>query len=136
MMVTVAQADAGAVIPRIPKNRVHLLWHSDYWDGPISGIAEYRKQEYWFRATNDHSRKRRYWLVRLAPTELIEELARHDDFREMVGWHCDYQENGRSRLDAHPTRDTADEFYKKYPSNPRGSWDKYLHDEVIGWFQL
>jgi hypothetical protein len=44
---------------------VRLLWHNDYWDGPVSGLAEYHGKEYWFQAiwdveADDWEHPRRY----------------------------------------------------------------------------
>ena len=36
-----------------PKLEVKLLWHCNYWDGPIDGIAEYQNHKYWFQQCDD-----------------------------------------------------------------------------------
>ncbi|MBI4942189.1 MAG: hypothetical protein HY830_15700 [Actinobacteria bacterium] len=69
---------------------VQLLWLSDYWDGPVAGLALYRGERLWFDAEwddslDDWTAPRRYRLRRLPVEELAKQEAIHHDFERMVG---------------------------------------------------
>jgi hypothetical protein len=78
---------------------VRFLWHLAYWDGPLSGICQYRDRPHYFctadqeEATIDQ-RPRPYFLVELR-VDQVEELRRqHEVFRRYVGTHTDYLTDG------------------------------------------
>jgi hypothetical protein len=74
---------------RWPKPR--MLWHSNYWDGPLSGMAEYRGEMVWFECTRGVDAKERTFALYRPPLAERRELCRrHALFRKMVGKHCDY----------------------------------------------
>jgi hypothetical protein len=56
---------------------VRLLWHADYWDGPLAGLARHNGQDYWFEVEvfdwDDPPAERRYLLYSLTEEELAEE---------------------------------------------------------------
>lgn len=68
-----------------------MLWHSDYYDHPLTGMALYNGKKVWFKVgKEDDLGEERYDLLQLTP-ELLEELERrHKMFQEMVGYHCDH----------------------------------------------
>lgn len=35
-------------LPEIPRKEVRWLWHSNYWDGVLSGMLLYKGKKYWF----------------------------------------------------------------------------------------
>src|SRR5262249_4570238 len=39
--------------PRIDRAEVRLLWHSDYCDGPRSGMLVFRSEECWFQVVSE-----------------------------------------------------------------------------------
>ncbi|HVV99369.1 MAG TPA: hypothetical protein VHB77_03450, partial [Planctomycetaceae bacterium] len=51
----VAIPDAYQRVPRIEMSDVRWLWHSEYWDGAISGMLLYQDAQCWFErfAEND-----------------------------------------------------------------------------------
>jgi hypothetical protein len=75
-----------------------MLWSTGHYDGPCSGVAVYLGQYYLFELlgspTSRHG-KRAYTLHPLTAEEFEQELARQQVFRELVGLHCDYDENGK-----------------------------------------
>lgn len=74
-------------------SEVRLIWHSDFYDGPLSGLAEWQGQRYWFKREYDSDELRLYALT---PDELAHEEAVHEAFRTHVGTHCDYDGGQRA----------------------------------------
>jgi hypothetical protein len=35
-------------LQKLDEKQVQLLWHFDWWDGPLNGLAEYLGQKSWF----------------------------------------------------------------------------------------
>ena len=36
-------------LPRLDETEIHLLWYVDWWDGPLTGMVEYRGAKCWLR---------------------------------------------------------------------------------------
>lgn len=132
--------DACEVVPAgpfIPRSAVRLLWHLDYYDGPMSGMLRYRDEELWF-STVTEARDfrspwfRRYAIVRLTPEELAEVRSQHELFRRCVGTHTDYDENGTREVGALRPREMWEEFYDQAKGRPHRAYDR---NECVGWFQ-
>jgi len=128
---------------------VRLKWHIDYWDGPISGIAEFDNRLSYFSQCDSRVKidpdsgeiarelpgrwRRRFLLYELTEEELNEELHWHQLFQESVGTHTDYDESGNRNLDG--VRDDPakrDAFYKAYQQRPPTD---FSNNKIIGWFQ-
>lgn len=122
-------------LPQLVPEAVNLLWHDDFWDGPLSGLLEYRGERLWFQLAEEADDPvagwyRRYLVVRLTPEQLREEEKWHGLFRRCVGTHTDYRSDERQPGAVHP-REQWSEFYDAYAKrNPR-SLDE---NEVVGWF--
>ena len=74
-----------------------MLWHVDYYDGPLSGIAEYQGERVWFAIVQLHDEEPlvpecMFGLYRLTSEELNFEEVSHQRFRDLVGSHTDYGE--------------------------------------------
>ena len=70
---------------------VRLLWEDDYYDGPVSGLAEWAGEQWWFDVADPDggwyvADPRRY-VLRLAgtPDEVAAEWATHRVFERLVG---------------------------------------------------
>ena len=91
----------------------YMLWHSDYYDGPISGMAEYKGKKVWFKWDKDVfeplTDMRIFNLYELSDAEIEDEEQWHQYFREMVGHHCDYVEGKKGRVKYTPK--SFDKFY-------------------------
>lgn len=125
--------------PQISDRDVRLLWHSDYWDGPLSGMLSYRGEKLWFSLVDQADGLRVAWyrrfaIVRLRPEELADECRWHDLFRQCVGHHTDYDENGRREIGALHPATTHDAFYNSPDWLSRGDRD-YRDRACVGWFQ-
>ena len=36
-------------VPQVSREAVRLIWHSDFWDSPQSGLLELNGERYWFQ---------------------------------------------------------------------------------------
>lgn len=124
---------------KIPAAQVTLLWAYDYWDGPLSGMAELNGEMFWFSWIDvddldcDFSGTRRYWLIRLSAEQLAQERQWNQLFRKFVGKHMDYDNKGQRQ-----TGDTCPisewKYYYQQAGNSQGP--DLTDKEIIGWFQL
>lgn len=75
---------------------IKMLWHSGYWDGPLSGMCLYNGKKYWFDCEvmehddNNDAGIRKYGLYELSDEEVDYEEWWHNLWRFLVGHHCDY----------------------------------------------
>ena len=112
---------------------VKLLWHSDYWDGPLSGMCLVAGERLLFECLDDENRNVRiFGLYRLSADDLALEEKINKVFCEKVGTHCNYDETGKQSFE-HPTYSSLHyEFY---------DWCNALEHKLksktlIGWFHL
>lgn len=115
--------------------RGRILYHSNYYDGPLTGVMLAEDGErYWFKVNEDTQFVRtggddddpeyapwRYELYALTADEWAAEDEAHAAFRELVGTHCDYDESGRRDLNGVSHAGRRHEFY----GDPR-----YFSDDV------
>lgn len=96
-----------------------MLWYSDYWDGPLSGLAVYEDNLVWFHIIDwEHDNlfnMRTFGLYELSDEEAAYELLWHQYFCQSVGYHCNYDTSGKNmeRGDDY-TQESMDEFYKDH----------------------
>lgn len=114
-----------------------MLWHSDYYDGPISGIARYKGQIVWFNCVEwEHDNlffMRRYALYELTQEQIDHEIEIHNRFRRQVGRHCDYCDdfwnpNDEKISSLQPIMNLFYEWFKKTPRTD------YTKNKVLGIF--
>ena len=113
-----------------------LLWHSDYHDGPVSGMLELDGEQCWFLFVDslgdDDERTRIFNVYRLTQEQLADEIERMAYFRERVGTHCDYKPDGKRDIGGLRPQEMRAAFYERYPpGKDRG----YSKNEVIAWFE-
>jgi hypothetical protein len=116
-------------VQQIDRGEIRLLWHWDFWDGPISGLCLYDHEKYWFEMCWEGETSRRFVIRRLSPEQLADALKWHELFREKVGTHCDYDE---TRPQVKP-KESHREFYEAYEK--RGKLD-FSNAPVLGWFEM
>src|SRR5262245_50921329 len=102
--------------PRIDRSEVRLLWHSDYCDGPRSGMLVFRSEECWFQVVSESEDDGANWyrpflVLRLSPGQHTEERQWHELFREKVGPYTDYDEHGQRLVGSLQPREGWNEFY-------------------------
>lgn len=130
-------ADTYRALPQIPRADVSLLWHSDFWDGPITGLLLWCGERLWFQmidesGENEAAWYRRFLLVRLSEQQLHDEEWWHELFRQHVGTHTDYNRADGDPGTVHPQSQHA-KFYAPY--SKRVPLD-LSQNEVIGWFEM
>lgn len=107
---------------------VRFLWYLDYYDGPLSGIATYEDDIYYFYLLSmDNGWV--YGLYRLTIEQWQEEEMWHHLFRKHVGTHTDYTD---------PNKVVRPEsqwhfFYDDYKNRPKRNYHKT--NKLIGIFE-
>lgn len=124
--------------PQIPRAEAKMLWHSDFWDGPISGMLSYQGQSHWFEMIeeNEDSRGtwcRRYAILKLTADQREDERYWHELFRANVGTHTDYDENEVCHAGELRPKELHKNFYDKYKDRRHPD---YLKNPVLGWFEI
>lgn len=131
------RAASGAEVgrgPEINARDVRILWHVDYWDGPLSGIASYAGKMHWFHVVDPEAEPRQAILRSLTDAELAAEEKRHRLFVQNVGSHTDYDSAGKRDVGALHPSSKWDGFYESAAAAAEGR--PYAKNPVIGWFVL
>ena len=149
------------------KGNTRMLWHHDYWDGPISGVILWEGEMCWFSQKGDDiyikkeiSEEEKLELIEMSkndnitlddsdfydyehwreyevykvPKEIMDSIIfNHNLFREYVGDHTDYNEDGVRPIGKLRPRELHHKFYERKEEK------KYELDlkscEVIGEFK-
>lgn len=132
------QTDGFRAVSQVSREVVTLLWHSSFWDGPLSGMLLFNGERLWFEmvAENDDEDLRgwyrRFAIVRLRPEQLTEEEAWHDLFRANVGWHSDYDMDAPGRCKGLRPQEQWQAFYVPYGQRSPLNLSR---NEVVAWFE-
>ena len=126
--------DELSAVAGVPAAAVRVLWVDDFYDGPLSGIAEWEGRRFRFEMTDRSTLgredgPRRYWLIALSPGQLKEEERWQDLFCTHVWTGFDY--SGRPE-----NRAPASEHSKFYEAYAARAVPDYSGNEVAGWFEL
>lgn len=111
-------------IERVPKSSVRMLWHHDYWDGPISGACLFNNDRLWYTCYDEGYGEdwyRKFVLLRLSDEKWKEIDFSHGMFQDYVGTHTDYDENGKRTIgaDLKPRIEpNHNKFYSWFKENP------------------
>ena len=113
---------------------VRLLFHEDWYDGPLSGLAEYDGRTYfyeavWDEAAGDWTHPRRLLLHDLTKDAIAEEWRCHHAFETHVGTL-----HGGHVDEAEREQRPKSEWSKFYDAFPSADHDRYSHRPVIGSF--
>lgn len=110
-------------LPLIPKTEYKLLWHDDYWDGPVQGMLEYKGEKLYFMMHKDGEYKkgtdsftlRTFTVYKLKPDILARQMDWHKLFQRLVGTHTDYENetSGKFSAQTHPNWESFFERKKK-----------------------
>lgn len=139
-VITLEDCRRDAFAPELPKLSpadYQLLWISDFWDGPVSGLLRHGAREYWFEMCQENDEVaqgqwcRRYAVVALTPDQLAYEHRVDDDFRKYVGSYWDCRAPAESR-GFHP-QEQHHLFYEQYLSYCRNR--NFEASPVIAWFE-
>lgn len=99
--------------------KAEMMWHSDYYDGPLSGMALYEGNKVWFQVDTfeedePYQGLRTFKLYKLSEEEIAEDEKWHILFRKHVGSHCDYGNHYEPVKCDH----NNDAFYDQYHKQP------------------
>lgn len=126
------------------KTDVRILWHSNYYDGPLSGIAEYKGEKVLFNCKKEYSTKklydklfRAYELYRLTPEQWKEISYWHEEFRLFVGTHCDYKYDDNKEIFSRSVGETTgashdyvmEMYYERHAAHEAAHG--HIEDEII-----
>jgi hypothetical protein len=97
----------------------------------------YRGEACWFKVVAESEDAaagwhRRFVVLRLSPEQHAEELRWHELFREKVGAHTDYGEQGERPVGSLQPRERWQEFYDAYRQRTPPD---FSGNEVLGWFE-
>ena len=151
-VVTFQQALLFSNLPEYESKNVKLLWHYDYYDGPLSGLVDIGQPDpVWFQMVEErcyqlqitsentpspdgdieHLRVRRMALVALHPDQMSALRREHELFRKYVGTHTEYVD-GKRNVGATAPPSEHHKFYDRPES------EKYKlnidSNPVIGYF--
>lgn len=112
---------------------ITMLWYSDYYDGPLSGLAEFKDEKVWFHCVEMEDplfHMRKFALYKLTKDELAYEEKWHAIFNKLVGYHCDYgvddSEKPQTTLEQH------DEYFRLHEAEQTET--DYTKNECLGIF--
>lgn len=87
-----------------------IIWHSDYYDGPLTGLCQYKGRTVWFKLADESPTDYYiYNLYSLTDQQLSILNQVRSEFRRYVGKNCEY-ENGKRNFHTHPKSEWA-KFY-------------------------
>ena len=142
-------------IPKL-EGRPRLLYHSGYYDGPLSGMCLYNDERHWFNCvedeldftdpnTKEYLRGRVYVVVKPDLDELKKENVRHALFEKYVGTHTRYDADGKRnsygnhspsvwwvRILRRMGVDTAKWWYRRKPG--KAPSPNFNNSEVVAWW--
>jgi len=114
-----------------------MVWHAGFWDSPKSGMLTYRGEECWFEMVAEDQEEtdgwyRRFVVLRLSREQHADELRWHELFREKVGLHTDYDEQGKRTTGLLRPRELWKEFYDAHRHRPPRDFSA---NEILGWLE-
>lgn len=123
-------------LPRV--DDVELLWATDWWDGPVRGVARRADLHYWFNAVfdetaDDYEHPRRLLLFELSPDEVRGETDKHLYFEREIGntKYCFHLQPEQRHAPQGGARDWAKHpIYRDRRSRP----SPYEARPAVGWF--
>lgn len=119
-------------LPRIPREKVRILWIEDVYDYPRNGVAFCNSNYCWFEALEKQKNGEiLYILVALKQEKYVILRERNELFRSKVGTHWDYDDNGNYvGGSVQPI-----ELHKEYYEQAR-SWVPIdiSRNRILGWF--
>jgi len=127
----------------VPKvDRPRYLWHSGYYDGPLSGMCLHNEEKCWFQCVDEVYYRdeegegmagRVFVIIRLTAEDIAEEEYWHELFREHVGTHTDYGENQKRDLTG--TKVKAQKNHHLFYDKAKERKDRSYKDRpVVAWY--
>ena len=140
--------------PRL--HEMKMLWHGNYWDGPLAGMCLIDSQKYWFECIEQYHDNNPYpseeeydagwespWYRRFLVWKLTDEQLkvieeRHAKFQRMVGTHCDYDESGKQRGYFHYNDTITEETFKQFYAESKLEKPVDItptDEQILGWYE-
>lgn len=132
----------------IDSKDINWLYHSGYWDGPLSGMVEYNGKEHWVEWIDEEHRPepdpdepgeidivlvRWYAVLELTPEQYRAERYWHEFFELCVGRHTRYENGERTREKYHGSRASMAFYYAM--AKVRKEKLDLSKTKIIGWFE-
>jgi len=149
-MVTLAEAKADFSLirewePKEDNRDFKVLWHCNFWDGPLSGVMMFEGREHWFETLlegpvgfnleGEVLMGRVYAIVLLTDEQIARLRSDHEDFQRHVGTHTDYtyaEDGSRSRAIGAVRKDWEKSGYFERAKTREPL--KLSENEVVGWW--
>jgi hypothetical protein len=112
---------------------VRMVWFSDWYDGPITGLAAYEGREHWFVMVTDDDGEhwdfdpRIYLLHQLTPEQVSQEWRAHRSFAAAGMPGCLHAPPCAVATDPEP----LDALWERWPPERE---EVYQDQPAIGWF--
>ncbi len=121
---------------KIEFNEIKILWESDYYDGPLSGILLYKNQKYYFDLEDQNNTPglgwyRKFCIYTLTPEQLKTEEEKQKCFIENVSSERDYTVQEHITYPQEKWKIYNDKYGSDLYEN---SFLEYRKNEVIGYF--
>jgi len=119
-----------------------MLWHSGYYDGPLSGVARYKGKIVWFGVEDwgddSFDRMRTYNLYELSDEEIEYEILVHNRWRNSGMTHTDYCDDftDPSVEPLKKTKGLLDAFYNWFKKQPKRDYSKHKVLGTFGWCEF
>jgi hypothetical protein len=115
---------------------VRMLWFSDWYDGPVTGLAAHDGREYWFvMVPNDGGEAwdfdpRVYVLHQLTAEQLADEWERHRAFAALDIPGCLHTPG--CRVASIIKTGERERLYERWPADDEAG---HVHSPPVGWFR-
>lgn len=118
----------------VPRTAFEWLYISDYYDGPIAGLAVFQDRIVRFCAfQEDIPRHDILVFQELDPDELEAELKEKERFERMVGTHWSFDGKGNALPDVRAPEELMRQFYEEAQPHPV---PKPTDRPIIAWVDL
>jgi len=124
-------------VEEIVVDDIRLLWHSNFWDGILSGMLNYNEKKYWFECIDQtvYGGKRQFAVIDLTQEQLMVEEKWHQLFRDNVGTHCDYDENGQRDFGEVKPQHLHKLYYEPFKAFRKENPKDYSYNKVMVFFK-
>jgi hypothetical protein len=136
MKLRECSAEAFTTLPKLSRDEVKRLWVQDFYDGPLAGMVRFNGELAWYVLAEEEQEPysggwyRRYWLIRLSPEQVAEEIKWRYLFHTHVSTYGDAEIPEGERA-VRPQSEWS-KFYEPHSQRAPLVLDE---NEVLGWFE-
>ena len=132
--VNTKQHEILAAALRVDPSEVRWRFISDYYDGPISGLAQFHGRIFRFCCfPEDIPEQHLFVLHEISQEELAEELRVKAKFEELVGTHWSFDSEGKPLPQVARSEELSKRFYEE-EKPPRNHEPR--ERPLVAWFDL